>query len=88
MVAVLLEGLLFSHMVFADDSYLYCRATAKEVNHILTLLDNYEKASGNGSILINLLSSLVLILMDEPNKLSANVGCEKSRRRESIFGAT
>uniref|UniRef100_A0A803PUK7 Reverse transcriptase domain-containing protein n=1 Tax=Cannabis sativa TaxID=3483 RepID=A0A803PUK7_CANSA len=35
-----------SHMLFADDSYLYCRATAAEIDKVQELLLIFEKASG------------------------------------------
>ncbi|XP_062103848.1 uncharacterized protein LOC133814961 [Humulus lupulus] len=35
-----------SHMFFADDSYLYCKANEVEAGNVLTLLDLFEKASG------------------------------------------
>uniref|UniRef100_A0A803QS69 Reverse transcriptase domain-containing protein n=1 Tax=Cannabis sativa TaxID=3483 RepID=A0A803QS69_CANSA len=35
-----------SHMLFADDSFLYCKATHEEVSHIIHLLDSFAKASG------------------------------------------
>lgn len=35
-----------SHMFFADDSYIFCRAIANEAHNILDLLSTFEKASG------------------------------------------
>ncbi|XP_074336620.1 uncharacterized protein LOC141673779 [Apium graveolens] len=35
-----------SHMLFADDSYLYCKADTEEASKVLELLNVYEKASG------------------------------------------
>ncbi|XP_060969479.1 uncharacterized protein LOC133036764 [Cannabis sativa] len=34
-----------THMFFADDSYLYCRALESEAQRIMTLLEKYELAS-------------------------------------------
>ena len=35
-----------SHMLFADDSYLYCKATLDETNRILEMLNQFVGASG------------------------------------------
>lgn len=35
-----------SHMLFADDSYLYCRATQNEAVKVCQLLQTFETASG------------------------------------------
>ncbi|KAM6583826.1 hypothetical protein CsatB_010828 [Cannabis sativa] len=35
-----------SHMLFADDSYLYCKATLQEAQRIQELLHKFESASG------------------------------------------
>ncbi|XP_060965673.1 uncharacterized protein LOC115711034 [Cannabis sativa] len=35
-----------SHLLFADDSYVYCQASEEEANHVLTLLQLFERASG------------------------------------------
>uniref|UniRef100_A0A803P795 Reverse transcriptase domain-containing protein n=1 Tax=Cannabis sativa TaxID=3483 RepID=A0A803P795_CANSA len=35
-----------SHMLFADDNYLYCKATLQEANQIRELLHQFECASG------------------------------------------
>lgn len=35
-----------SHMLFADDSYLYCKATTEEASRVLELLRLFEQASG------------------------------------------
>ncbi|KAL8148706.1 hypothetical protein AgCh_005895 [Apium graveolens] len=43
-------------MLFADDSYLYCKANETEADHVLTLLQNFERASGQK---VNLNKSVV-----------------------------
>ncbi|XP_062112653.1 uncharacterized protein LOC133823820 [Humulus lupulus] len=35
-----------SHMFFADDSYIFCKANSEEANHVLSLLHTFELASG------------------------------------------
>ncbi|XP_058783149.1 uncharacterized protein LOC131657807 [Vicia villosa] len=35
-----------SHLLFADDCFLFCRATLSEVHHIMEILDLYAKAAG------------------------------------------
>uniref|UniRef100_A0A803PL05 Reverse transcriptase domain-containing protein n=1 Tax=Cannabis sativa TaxID=3483 RepID=A0A803PL05_CANSA len=35
-----------SHMLFADDSYLYCRANEREATNVIRLLKIFEEASG------------------------------------------
>uniref|UniRef100_A0A803NPV8 Reverse transcriptase domain-containing protein n=1 Tax=Cannabis sativa TaxID=3483 RepID=A0A803NPV8_CANSA len=37
---------IVSHMLFADDSYIFCKANETEVANVLRLLQLYEKASG------------------------------------------
>ncbi|XP_060974078.1 uncharacterized protein LOC115695073 [Cannabis sativa] len=34
------------HMLFADDSYVYCKANVSEATHVMHLLQIYEQASG------------------------------------------
>ncbi|XP_062099802.1 uncharacterized protein LOC133805647 [Humulus lupulus] len=35
-----------SHMFFADDSYIFCKAKFEEASHVLDLLHSFEQASG------------------------------------------
>uniref|UniRef100_A0A803PQG5 Reverse transcriptase domain-containing protein n=1 Tax=Cannabis sativa TaxID=3483 RepID=A0A803PQG5_CANSA len=35
-----------SHLLFADDSYVYCQALEEEASHVLLLLQTFEGASG------------------------------------------
>uniref|UniRef100_A0A803PCN2 Reverse transcriptase domain-containing protein n=1 Tax=Cannabis sativa TaxID=3483 RepID=A0A803PCN2_CANSA len=54
-----------SHMLFADDSYLYCKATVDEARRILELLQNFERASGQQ---VNFVKSLIFFSTNaEPN---------------------
>lgn len=43
-------------MLFADDSYLYCKASLEEASHMLRLLQTFENASGQK---VNVLKSSV-----------------------------
>lgn len=40
------RALIISHMLFADDSYVYCKANTEEGLKVLELLNKYEAASG------------------------------------------
>ncbi|PNX86022.1 ribonuclease H, partial [Trifolium pratense] len=37
---------LVSHLLFADDCFLFCRANIMEATHLMSLLDTYSAASG------------------------------------------
>ncbi|XP_060960022.1 uncharacterized protein LOC133030933 [Cannabis sativa] len=39
-------ALVISHMLFADDSYVYCRANERETSNVLRLLQLFEAATG------------------------------------------
>ncbi|KAM6541541.1 hypothetical protein CsatB_005988 [Cannabis sativa] len=45
-----------SHMLFADDSYLYCQASEEEASRVMSLLHKFEVASGQK---VNLAKSLI-----------------------------
>ena len=40
------RGPKLTHLLFADDSLIFCRATMKECNKVMDILKVYEKASG------------------------------------------
>ena len=45
-VAAACKGPKLTHLFFADDSMLFCRARREDCNTLVEILDNYEKASG------------------------------------------
>ena len=45
-VSICRNGLRLTHLFFADDSLLFCRASIEECLHIQELLSLYEVASG------------------------------------------
>lgn len=40
------NGVCVSHILFANDSFIFCQTTMEECQHLLTLLECYESASG------------------------------------------
>ena len=40
------RGPKLTHLLFADDSLFFCRATMEECNNVLEILKEYEEASG------------------------------------------
>ena len=40
------NGVCISHLLFADNSFIFCQATVKECHHLMNLLECYELASG------------------------------------------
>ena len=40
------RGLKLTHLLFADDSLIFCRATMEECDNVLDILKEYEEASG------------------------------------------
>ncbi|CAJ2642330.1 unnamed protein product [Trifolium pratense] len=53
-----------SHLLFADDSLLFCRATTKEVTAISNIIQTYQEASGQ---LVNLTKSEMVFSKGIPN---------------------
>ena len=52
-----------SHLLFADDSFLFCKATASEAQHLKGILTSYEQASGQA---INLNKSAIAFSANTP----------------------
>ena len=40
------NGVCISHLLFADNSFIFCQATMEECHHLMNLLECYESASG------------------------------------------
>lgn len=45
-VKICRKAAMVTHMLFADDSYLFCKANSTEAQRILEILELYKKASG------------------------------------------
>ena len=45
-VATCPHGPQISHLLFADDSFIFCRATLEDCSHLEQILETYEHASG------------------------------------------
>uniref|UniRef100_A0A803NZS4 Reverse transcriptase n=1 Tax=Cannabis sativa TaxID=3483 RepID=A0A803NZS4_CANSA len=76
-----------SHILFADDSYIFCKANEMEVASILRLLDIYERASGQK---INFEKSLVFfsnnVQQDDRSYLCGLLGMAPASENSSYLG--
>ena len=75
-----------SHLLFADDSIVFMRASVQESNELKRILQEYERASGHRLTLRNQLSYSVLILQGILRTLSWQIwGYLKFLRRINIL---
>ncbi|KAM6593181.1 hypothetical protein CsatA_000884 [Cannabis sativa] len=92
---------VISHMLFADDSYLYCKAIEKEALNVIRLLQLFEQASGQQ---VNLakstiffssnttesvkarMCSLLGMIEAPPNSLYLGLPCTMGRNKNAILG--
>uniref|UniRef100_A0A803PWA8 Uncharacterized protein n=1 Tax=Cannabis sativa TaxID=3483 RepID=A0A803PWA8_CANSA len=90
-----------SHMLFADDSYVFCRANENDSTKVLTLLKDFERASGQ---MVNFSKSSVFfsanihtivrmqicqrmgIVEADDSSLYLGLPCIISRNKKAVFG--
>ncbi|XP_050257533.1 uncharacterized protein LOC126702755 [Quercus robur] len=76
-----------SHLLFADDSLLFCQATQREVNEVIGIIQTYGRAS---SQCINMEKSSVLFSSNTPNTQKAwvknTLGVKEVERFETYLG--
>lgn len=70
---------IISHMLFADDCYIYCRANVEEVGNLLEMLEVYEKATVQK---VNTLKSSVFFSTNIAGQDRASI-CEALRMTEA-----
>ncbi|XP_020874084.1 uncharacterized protein LOC110226497 [Arabidopsis lyrata subsp. lyrata] len=51
-------GPAISHLLFADDSLLFCKATVEECSSLLNILHQYEKVSGKEVLLKSIITAI------------------------------
>ncbi|XP_074373807.1 uncharacterized protein LOC141714172 [Apium graveolens] len=59
-----------NHMLFADDSYLYCKASEDEAHRMMEILSKYEMASGQ--------------MMEEADENSKYLGLPNMMQRSKV----
>ncbi|KAM6599952.1 hypothetical protein CsatA_019561 [Cannabis sativa] len=92
---------IISHMLFADDSYLYCKAIDKEALNVIRLLQLFEQASGQqvnfakSTIFFSSnttesikarMCSLLGMVEAPPNSLYLGLPCTMGRNKNAILG--
>lgn len=64
------NGVCISHLLFADDSLIFCQATVEEWQHLLHLLGDYEASSGQA---INRKKTSILFSKNTRTEVKANI---------------
>jgi hypothetical protein len=59
-----------THLFFADDSIMFCRATAEETIHMKQLITTYQQASGQ---MVNYSKSEILFSRRVPHPMKATI---------------
>ena len=72
-----------SHMFFADDSYIFCKANVESAENIIHLLQIFERASGQQ---INVDKSSVFFSKNTPSRLKNDL-CHRLRFKEANDGS-
>ncbi|KAL0410924.1 UNVERIFIED_CONTAM: hypothetical protein Slati_3682100 [Sesamum latifolium] len=82
-VAVSRQGPRVSHLLFADDTLIFCQATDPAIRCIGRLLKEFEEASG---LVVNLDKSLVAFSRNTPDQLLSILGVRVVEQHEKYLG--
>ena len=81
------RGPKLTHLLFADDSLLFCRATEDECNKILSILETYEDAFGQK---VNTTKTTLFfskyVTADTRNNIKLALGVPKIMQYEKYMG--
>ncbi|XP_027150198.1 uncharacterized protein LOC113750422 [Coffea eugenioides] len=79
------QGPILTHLFFADDSLIFCKANVQQANEIMKILKKYEEASGQ---LINLEKSSVFFSknmpMEQKQAVCSSLGGMTEMKKASI----
>jgi hypothetical protein len=71
-----------THLLFADDSLLFCRANKEEANNLKSIITTYEEASGQ---LVNMTKSEIMYSKQVPNNIKEEIGQILPMQRVEFF---
>lgn len=92
---------VISHMLFADDSYIFCRATVEEASRVLEILRTFENAAGQkvnldkssvffskntGSVMHNSVISKLEMRLADDNSLYLGLPSTIGHNKSAVFG--